>query len=207
MANLFRPVGLKELELIWNLEFRGFPPRLEHQSFFYPVLNIEYAREIATKWNVADEASGFSGYVTRFAVRDDYLASLERRVVGASTHQEYWVPAERLPEFNDAIVGTVAIDEAFFGPKFIGCVPDKFGLTGMDAERQFVTLAKTWPYSLMDFAYEAATNARAIYINSWFWVQHDFTGAGVSEQEKTQTLTKLREAWECHKFDVPLPWA
>ncbi|HEV2482639.1 MAG TPA: hypothetical protein VGS79_23400 [Puia sp.] len=36
---LYRPVGLKELELIRLSGWREFPPRLEWQPIFYPVLN------------------------------------------------------------------------------------------------------------------------------------------------------------------------
>ncbi len=44
---LFRPVGTKELELIAQLDFCAFPPRLEIQPIFYPVLNFDYAAQIA----------------------------------------------------------------------------------------------------------------------------------------------------------------
>ncbi|WP_431215309.1 hypothetical protein ACQ86N_11730 [Puia sp. P3] len=37
---LYRPVGLRELELIQHSGWKGFPPRLEWQPIFYPVLNI-----------------------------------------------------------------------------------------------------------------------------------------------------------------------
>ena len=39
-VSLFRPVGLAELSLIWDSDMRGFPPRLPHQPFFYPVANM-----------------------------------------------------------------------------------------------------------------------------------------------------------------------
>ena len=44
---LFRPVGPKELPLIAASNYREFPPRLPEQPIFYPVLNEEYARQIA----------------------------------------------------------------------------------------------------------------------------------------------------------------
>jgi hypothetical protein len=43
---LYRPVGQKELDLIRELEYRAFPPRLPEQPIFYPVLNQEYAAQI-----------------------------------------------------------------------------------------------------------------------------------------------------------------
>jgi hypothetical protein len=48
---LFRPVGQKELDLISESGFTRFPPRLPEQPIFYPVLNIEYAEQIARDWN------------------------------------------------------------------------------------------------------------------------------------------------------------
>ena len=49
---LYRPVNDKELDLIKKLDYRGFPPRLPEQPFFYPVMNEEYATEITRDWNV-----------------------------------------------------------------------------------------------------------------------------------------------------------
>jgi hypothetical protein len=101
---LYRPVGPKELELIAASGFREFPPRLPEQPIFYPVLNEDYARQIAQDWNVP--ASG-AGYVTRFAVRSDFLARYPVRTVGASVHQELWIPAKDLAEMNRNIVGLI----------------------------------------------------------------------------------------------------
>ena len=60
-------------------------------------------------WNTKDAASGFVGYVTRFAVNVDFLTKYEVHTVGSSTHQEYWIPAEDLPEFNRNIVGQIEV--------------------------------------------------------------------------------------------------
>ena len=103
---LYRPVGPKELELIAASGYREFPPRLPEQPIFYPVLNEEYASQIAREWNVP--ASG-SGYVTRFAVRKDFLARYAMQQVGASVHRELWIPAEELAEMNRNIVGLIEV--------------------------------------------------------------------------------------------------
>jgi hypothetical protein len=66
---LYRPVGPKELELIAASGYTQFPPRLPDQPIFYPVLNEEYAKQIARDWNVS--ASG-AGYVIRFSVRKSF---------------------------------------------------------------------------------------------------------------------------------------
>jgi len=112
---LFRPVGRAELDLIEASGMRAFPPRLPWQPIFYPVLNEEYATEIARDWNTKDPASGYAGYVTRFAVRTEFVARYEPRVVGSRRHQELWIPAEDLPGLNDSIVGVIEVVAEFQG--------------------------------------------------------------------------------------------
>ena len=114
-TTLFRPVGQKELDLIRESGFRAFPPRLAHQPIFYPVLNEEYAAAIARDWNTKDPASGYVGYVTRFAVDSEYLRQFPVQTVGARIHQELWVPAEELGEFNRHIVGPIEVIAEFRG--------------------------------------------------------------------------------------------
>jgi hypothetical protein len=109
---LFRPVGEKELALIRAAAFRAFPPRLPEQPIFYPVVHEAYAVQIARDWNARD---GNHGYVTRFRVRKDVLDRYPRRLVGSSIHEEYWIPAEDLSAFNDAIVGPIEVIAEFQG--------------------------------------------------------------------------------------------
>ena len=54
-TTLYRPVGQKELDLIQASGWTAFPPRLDWQPIFYPVLNVEYATRIARDWNTRDE--------------------------------------------------------------------------------------------------------------------------------------------------------
>jgi len=86
---------------------------LPHQPIFYPVLNEQYATQIARNWNRNDETSGFAGYVLRFRVRTEFLARYEIHCVGSSEHQEYWIPAEDLQNFNDNIIGVIEIVSEF----------------------------------------------------------------------------------------------
>lgn len=114
-VTLYRPVGQKERDLIAESGYTAFPPRLPEQPIFYPVLNEGYATQIARDWNTRDPFSGRVGYVTRFAVRADFLSHYEVRTVGASEHQEYWIPAADLPAFNAAIVGPIEVVAEFRG--------------------------------------------------------------------------------------------
>ena len=117
---LYRPVGLHELYLIMNDDFRTFPPRRVDQPFFYPVLEREYASQIARDWNTKDEVSGFAGFVTRFEVPDGFVARYPIQTVGAQVHRELWVPAADLPEFNKQIVGKIHVVDTFTGAAFAG---------------------------------------------------------------------------------------
>jgi hypothetical protein len=110
LTTLFRPVGPAELALIIESGNREFPPRLSDQPIFYPVLNEEYAIQIARDWNV--KASG-AGFVTRFQVSSLFVARYPVRRVGASMHTELWVPAEELPEFNAHIIGRIEVIREF----------------------------------------------------------------------------------------------
>jgi len=69
-VTLWRPVGPAELALIRGSGMRAFPPRLPERPIFYPVVTEDYAIRIARDWNVPVSGSGF---VTRFAVRSDFL--------------------------------------------------------------------------------------------------------------------------------------
>ena len=109
-VTLYRPVGPEELELIEQSGFRRFPARLPEQPIFYPVCNERYAREIAERWNAKD---GKQGFVTRFEVKADVAGRYPPQIVGASYHEELWVPAEELEAFNDAIVGRIEVVAAY----------------------------------------------------------------------------------------------
>lgn len=115
---LYRPVGLYELELIEKSGMKLFPPRLEFQPIFYPVLNIEYAIEIANGWNINDENSGYSGFVTSFEIPLDFFEEFEIPTVGSEHHEELWIPADELEELNKKIIGTIRIEKAFYGKKY-----------------------------------------------------------------------------------------
>ena len=106
LDNLYRPVGPAELALIEASGWTRFPPRLPEQPIFYPVLNEEYATQITRKWNVPESGVG---YVTRFRVASEYLARFSVHTVGEKIHEELWVPAEEMDDFNAHIVGRIEL--------------------------------------------------------------------------------------------------
>jgi hypothetical protein len=109
---LYRPVGEAELDLVRASGWKEFPPRLPEQPIFYPVLEEDYAVQIARDWNARD---GGTGYVLRFQVNGDYLSRYSVQTVGSRVHREYWIPAEDLRAFNQNIVGLIEVLRAFPG--------------------------------------------------------------------------------------------
>jgi hypothetical protein len=205
MTTLYRPVGLHELSLVWNPGMREFPPRLRHQPIFYPVANLEYAAQIARDWNTKDEGSGAAGYVTEFAVAESYLANFESHTVGSSIHVEYWIPAERLSEFNASIRGLISVETAYFGDGFKGCIPDDFGLKGKDAVSQFVAMSKMLECGTSDFVCEVSAKRKAVYLNFLFWAQFDFAPLGIGQTQRDAVIKKLSQAWDFNHIEIPLP--
>ncbi|WP_428688164.1 ADP-ribosylation/crystallin J1 [Roseibium sp.] len=110
-VTLFRPVGLEELKLIEDCGWKAFPPRLPEQPIFYPVTNEDYASQIARDWNT--KTGSGHGYVTKFEVDAAYVSKFERKIVGGRQHEELWVPAEELEEFNSKIVGLIVVTQQF----------------------------------------------------------------------------------------------
>ena len=99
-----------ELALVEASGCRRWPPRVSTQPIFYPVTNVEYAIEIASKWNAKDSGSG---YVTEFDIRRAFMDRYEIQTVGSSMHTEWWLPAEDLEELTDNIVGLIRVTHTF----------------------------------------------------------------------------------------------
>ena len=64
------------------------------------------AVKIAREWNVP--ASG-KGYVTRFLIAKEFLDRYHVQAAGGRDHLEYWIPAEELGAFNEAIIGQIEV--------------------------------------------------------------------------------------------------
>jgi len=126
---LFRPVGLRELELISASGWREFPPRLAWQPIFYPVVTREYARAIVTQWNSKESEAGHCGFVTEFDIGDEFVARYPvQQLGGGPVYRELWVPAAELAEFNAHIRGPIRVVESVYGPGFAAEVDSASGL-------------------------------------------------------------------------------
>lgn len=173
---LYRPTGMTELRLVFESKAKAWPPRLPEQPIFYPVLNFGYAAQIARDWNSTTDP--FAGYVTRFEIDDAYGQKFERHVVGGREHEELWVPAEKLPTFNEHLTTSIDVVAAFFGAEFRG--PQAGVLAGLDAGEQRSKLLK---------------DPAATYLNFPFWV---LAGA-------LDVVELVRSVWHEAEIGVPLP--
>jgi hypothetical protein len=182
---------------------RGFPPRLVQQPIFYPVVNLEYARQIARDWNPPDRNSGFAGFVTRFDVSSTYLSKFELHTAGTSAHREYWIPARELTTFNKAISGLISVEEAFFGDEFVGYVPADHRLKGLTAKEQFTSLSEIMDYA--EFRSEVSANCKAVFLNCLFWLETALSDPNCNPAQRELFITRLVKAWKQSKIDVPLP--
>ncbi len=73
-------------------------------------MNEEYATRITKDRNVP--AYGY-GYVTKFHVDPEYLKKFKIQNVGGSMHDELWIPAEELEEFNSFITDKIEVIAEF----------------------------------------------------------------------------------------------
>lgn len=107
---LYRPVEPEELRLISDSDYSKFPPRLPEQPIFYPVCNKKYANKISKNWNVAHYGYGFT---VRFEIDTNFIEKYPKQIVGSKEHEEYWIPAEDLEAFNNAIIGKIQVVDTF----------------------------------------------------------------------------------------------
>ncbi len=64
--------------------------------------------------------------MTRFEIGDDYAAKFDVQTVGTrGRHDELWVPAGELGEFNRQILGKIEVVASFVGPDFRGQINEK----------------------------------------------------------------------------------
>ncbi len=200
--NLYRPTGLIELRLIYESGLKSFPPRLPNQPIFYPVLNFDYAYQIAFKWNSKSEP--YVGFVTEFEIDESYFSQFKQHIVGGQLHKELWIFAENLDEFNHNIIGQINLIEACFGEKYKGFRGKNSKLKDKDAIEQFILMAGLYDNNRMDFHSEIIVNNEAIFLNYPFWQRYDYTNKGIDKINYDRTLEAIMKSWTLSFPDIPL---
>ncbi len=205
---LFRPVGIKELELIKLSGMKKFPPRLPEQPIFYPVLNVEYARQIAQEWNTKS-APGFAGFVTEFDVNDEYISKFEVKTVGNSMHKELWVPAEELDEFNSYIIGNIKVIEAYYGENYQGLKYEILTLKSLTAIERIkngdlqVLKSEKW---LKYLALTSESNINLERLHSLEEMRNNYVLNYVEKTLKALATLKLSE-YQAYIIEETLKWS
>jgi hypothetical protein len=197
---LYRPVGLKEAELVLASDCSGFPPRLPDQPIFYPVMNAAYARQIARDWNAPDAGSGHVGFVTAFDVDAAYAARFPVRTVGSRGHQELWVPAEELADFNAHLVGPVRFTEAWYGPAYRG-VDSPLGPLASQL-RALHERAGAPDARLQEVL---RTCPAVVLFNAGWWETAPARAQGLEDGVRDGLLARVRAAWAATFPGWPLP--
>jgi len=207
VRNLFRPVGLLELERILDSECRAFPPRLPEQPIFYPVLNREYAEQIARDWNPSDARSGHAGFVTDFEVEASHLDRFEVKTVGANRHQELWIPAEELGAFNAKLKSRIRVTQAFYGDAYLGPRPLPTVVRAANPREQLSLFHASFEYNRFDFVLEVSANWRLVLANHAFWSVCPPEQQGLSVDAARAVLSAIAVEWDRRFPDLPLPQA
>ena len=101
---LYRPVGSTELVAIQRSGNQRFPRGSSGSRTSSPCAPAPTPSASPVKRRLRQP-----GYVTRFEVRQDFLARYAVHVIDARVHEEYRIPAEDLEAFNDAIVGPIEV--------------------------------------------------------------------------------------------------
>lgn len=180
-TTLYRPVGVKELHLIFDAEGRRYPKRLPTQPIFYPVLNHTYATEIAEKWNTKDENSGYVGYVTTFLIDSTYVSKYPVQQAGSSVHKELWVPAEELNEFNQNIHGCIHIMNAYYGSMY----------AKKEAIGMLSSLCASKDRNGKEFEEEIVSQWKTINQNYLLWTEGDISTMGINGAELLSSIADI----------------
>lgn len=110
-VTLFRSAGQCELDLIAQGGFTCFPVSQCRQRtypvVFYPERWRDHALQIARDWNTRDSVSEFAGYLLRCQVETDGHDFLN--------DSEIWLSEAGLLRLNQALVGTIQVEERFVG--------------------------------------------------------------------------------------------
>lgn len=190
MSKLYRPVGLYEMKLIIESGCTNFPERFPEQPYFYPVLNRGYADRIALKWNTVDAKSGYAGYITEFHVNDEYINKFQKHIVGTRVHEELWISAEELLNFNKNIEGKIKIIDAYYGKQYKGIEPLPTFLKNKRVQEQLIILSKLRLYNVMDFRCEVAAQWKTIILNIIFWIKSNYNDNITKMEEKQMNTIK-----------------
>lgn len=127
--------------------------------------------------------------MTEFDINEEYVSKYEPHIVGSAQHEELWVPAEKLSEFNLQIVAPIRISHAFYGEQYIG---KNNKMEDASYIEQFILFRNLKNYNLMDFSYSIQESWKAVAFNYIAWSNYDYT-QDIEEIEKKSLLQEIKE--------------
>ena len=86
---------------------------MPEQPIFSPILDYDYACQIARDWNSKEPRNGLVGYVTQFRIDGRFARRYPVHTVGAENQRELLVSAAELEEFNNRIDGYIEVIAEF----------------------------------------------------------------------------------------------
>ncbi len=125
-------------------------------------------------------------------------------MVGGREHEELWVPAEELDEFNRHIVGLIEVDAAYFGSQFRGFATMRGPLEGRDVTVQFVLLTRLPPVEGVEPRSMVETSHAVIFLHYPFWERRSFSDESVTDDERQRVLEKVGDVWSGVFPEIPL---
>ena len=134
-VTLYRSGGPKAPELLRQSGWTRFPPRLPEQPYFS-------SRRLCPPGRARLERQGERrGLHDSFHVDAEYLSQFDAQWAGGPAHPEYWIPADRLEEFNRHIVGAIQVIAGFARGHSSGMPPDASrSIVGVVASQRRATM-------------------------------------------------------------------
>lgn len=200
---LYRPTGLQELALLFRNDMRQWPPRLPDQPIFYPVLQQDYARQVARDWNTKYDAC--AGFVTQFSVDDAYIQQYEVRQVGGQEHKELWIPAEELEHFNSQLTSPIVVLEAYFGKEFLEQSKTSEYHQKQDALYSLWYLIDIANYNFGDFYLHVIKQKEMIFLHYPYWSivsSNILATLTITEAQREDILKKICWVWERSNYPL-----
>ncbi len=112
IITLFKSLSPAQVAAVAESGWRQIFPQEPEQTHFYPKVYVEYAEQIARRWDVPQYGGG---YVVRFTMRGDFMRRYATQTVAFEEYREYIIPIAELDFFNRNIQGRIDVVSAFSG--------------------------------------------------------------------------------------------
>ncbi len=143
----------------------------------------------------------------RFNIKNGYAGKFQKEIVRGKQHEELWIPAEELVEFNNNIIGHIDVIAAYFGEGFVGSPPETgFTNKSATADEYLQLLLNTFEYNSMDFRGSVVMNYKSVFCNYAYWKQRDIALLTAKDNNKAKyLLPAIADTWQSNFIGITLP--